>query len=746
MKIYSTLFNLTALVFLLIGCTTSENTDSVNIVKDIAAFNQAVENAKPGDKIVLANGVWENTELIFKGKGTVEAPITLTVQEKGKVTLEGQSNLSISGEYLHVEGLVFKNGYTDTKEVISLRTSKKDLCNNCRVTECVIDNYNNPERFETDYWVSIYGKNNRFDHNHLTGKRNHGVTLAVRLNTEESRENNHRIDHNYFGHRPILGANGGETFRVGTSHYSLTNSNTITEFNYFDRCNGEHEIISSKSCQNIYRNNTFYECQGTLTMRHGNETLVEDNYFFGNGKANTGGIRIINESQTVINNYMEGLTGYRFRGALVIMNGVPNSPPNRYFQVKDSKATNNTFINCDHIQLCAGSDEERSAAPINTVVSDNLFYNDNKDKLFTVYDDISGIDFSNNITGENIESINKTGFTKQKLEFKRNELGILESISELPFKAGIQPKGERATLENTGVSWYPRNEEEVRFNTGKKVAVKAGTNTLLEAIKNSNTGDILELEAGNYIVTKSVDVTHPLTIVGTGDKPNIQFQRTSLFNIENGGSLSLENLMIDGSEAPDAHGNTVIRTSRYSMNRNYKLFIENCDFKKLDINHTFDILRIYQNTFADSIVLRNSTFSTVDGNVLALNKERDDIGIYNVENVLIENCTFTDISGVVLDLYRGGRDESTFGPMLLLKGSRFNNVGKGKRNKAKASLSLHGVQFAQVEDSEFNDSEPVKLHLVVGEPITELRNLKFNNTEKISSNSDAYLIENVTYK
>ena len=122
----------------------------------------------------------------------------------------------------------------------------------------MFDNYNNPERFESDYWVGIYGKNNRFDHNYLTGKRNHGVTLAVRLNTEASRENHHRIDHNYFGHRPILGANGGETLRVGTSHYSLTNSNTVVEYNYFDRCNGEHEIISSKSCQNIYRHNTFY--------------------------------------------------------------------------------------------------------------------------------------------------------------------------------------------------------------------------------------------------------------------------------------------------------------------------------------------------------------------------------------------------------------------------------------------------------------------------------------------------------
>ena len=45
----------------------------------------------------------------------------------------------------------------------------------------------------------MYGKHNRFDHNHLVGKSTVGVTMAVRLDSEESQENYHRIDHNYFG-------------------------------------------------------------------------------------------------------------------------------------------------------------------------------------------------------------------------------------------------------------------------------------------------------------------------------------------------------------------------------------------------------------------------------------------------------------------------------------------------------------------------------------------------------------------
>ena len=33
----------------------------------------------------------------------------------------------------------------------------------------------------------------------------------------------------------VLGSNGGETLRIGTSHYSMFNSNTLVENNYFDR-------------------------------------------------------------------------------------------------------------------------------------------------------------------------------------------------------------------------------------------------------------------------------------------------------------------------------------------------------------------------------------------------------------------------------------------------------------------------------------------------------------------------------
>ncbi len=732
-----------SLVLTFVSCKT-ESKEGI-YVKGIVEFDQAIANAVPGDIIILKNGMWKDTELLFEANGTAEKPITLTVEEKGKVTLEGSSNLRIAGNHLIVKGLVFKNGFTPTNEVITFKKDNETLSNNCRLTECVIDNFSNPERHEPDTWVAIYGKNNRVDHNHLAGKKNRGVTMIVKLNTKESQENHNRIDHNYFGPRQNLGSNGGETLRIGTSHYSRTNSNTLVESNYFDRCNGEHEIISNKSCENTYKNNVFYECTGTLTMRHGNRTLVDGNIFIGNNKPSTGGIRIINGEQTVTNNYAIGLTGYRFRGAFVIMNGIYNSPINRYDQAKDAVVKNNTFINCDHIQLCAGADAERNAPPVNSLMENNIFYNESKDNLFTVYDDISGIAFNNNVLSENIIPIAPTGFKKQKLTLVKNNAGLLVPEDALS-NVGAKLPDTILTKEQTGVSWYPKDLASPTLNSGKTIKVEAGLNTLYDAVVGSSAGDIIELTPSEtYSLSKSIPVKHALSFVSNSEeKPTIVFEKKSLFEIQNGGSLSLEGIRFDGEACPDRTGNSVVTTSKYSMNKNYKLFVDDCDFVNLDVNHSFDVFRVYKNTFADTISIKNSKFKTVSGHVIALDRETDDIGIYNAEYVIMKNNHFEDIGGAALRLHRGGKDESTFGPFLEMDHCTFNNVGFDQRNKYNAAISLYGVQVIEIQNNILNKTKGLKNHLVVGEPIVSILNNDFYDTDKMEVTGDQkYTVENV---
>ena len=722
--------------------------DHGTIVGSVQELEEAVASAQPGDKIYLANGEWNNVELKFRAFGEENRPIELAAQEPGKVIIKGQSNLQISGKYLVVSGLVFKDGYTPTSEVISFKTSKKDLANNTRVTNCVIDNFSNPERFDGDSWVAIYGKNNRFDHNTLVGKGNRGVTLTVRLSTEESRENNHIIEYNYFGPREILGSNGGETLRVGTSHYSRTYSNTIVRNNYFDRVNGEHEIISNKACGNEFRDNIFYECQGTLTMRHGHHTLVENNYFLGNRKPNTGGIRIINEYQTVRKNYLTGLTGHRFRGALVIMNGVPNSPINRYNQVVDSYMENNIVINCDYIQLCAGSDQERSAVPIGSTFKNNLILGNTNLEPFTIYDDVRGIEFAGNVMNEEASAPFEKGFEKVPLELSRNEHGLLVPGQNLVDKIEFGEIKMPVNKEETGAPFYPKDGKIKAFGVGKIKTVASGTNTLLEAIENSRPGDILELDnGGDYLMTKYAFIHHPLTIsTPEGQKAKLMSEKQSFFKIENGGALYFKNVLFHGEESPDQAGNNVISTSKYSMNQNYSLVVENCEVKDLDKNHSFDFLKSYKHTFADSINIINTSMSNVTGAVMTLDMEVEDLGIYNVENVKIIGCTFTEVKHEIANVYRGGTDESTFGPIMTISDVEINNSGNGKRNKIGSVLRFHGVQKLMVDNVRINDSKGIDLHMTNGEPITKISNVTFSNSSGLKTNGEPYESKNIIMK
>jgi poly(beta-D-mannuronate) lyase len=710
-------------------CAFTSLAASAQIVNNVTELHQAVKAAQPGDIITMANGTWEDAEILFDASGTAQKLITLKAQEKGKVILTKKSNLRIAGAYLVVDGLVLLNGQSPTSELISFKKDSKVLANNSRLTNCVIDNFNGPERFDVEAWVVLYGKNNRVDHCNFTNKRNQGVTLTIRLNSPESVENNHQVDHNYFGPRQNLGSNGGETLRIGTSHYCMENSKSIVEYNFFDRCNGEVEIISNKSGQNTYRFNTFFECQGTLTMRHGNETLVEGNVFIGNGVPNTGGIRVINSKQTVRNNYLEGLTGTRFRGALTVMNGVPNSPLNRYVPVTESNISNNTLINCSNVELAAGSDKERSVAPKSTTISSSIFYTESGD-LFNVYDDISGIAFSDNCVSKSTQSPAEKGFSKTDLTFKRNEGGLLIPQGS---KKGIGSNLTiiAATKENTGAAYYKKNEPTVALNSRNKILVKPGLNTLFDAVKKAAAGDIIELTSGTYSLSKVVEISVPITIrsvakKSASEKATILFETSKLFQLNNGGSLHLSNLKIDGKDAPDSPLNAVVATSKYSMNVNYKLMVDNCDFDNLNINNYFNVVKVAQSTFADSISFSNSTFNKVSGAVLGLDKETDDIGIYNAEVVSIENCKFTNIEGAALSAYRGGTDESTPAGTVVVNHCVFENVGNGKKNTTAASVNLWGVQNAEIKNSVFLKSAGMNFHLTVGEPVNKVHHNAFD--------------------
>ncbi len=311
-------------------------------VGDVAGFEAALKQAGPGAVIELESGIWKDVHLRVAASGSKDQPLTIRARQAGKVVLVGDSRLQVGGEHVVVEGLRFEQPCGE--EAIELRLDSKHIAKDCRITQCAV--VGSGGRSQTARMLSLYGRGHRVDHCYFAQKTSAGTSLVVWLGSAEQAWGGHRLDHNHFGPRQPLGKNGGETIRVGDSKTSLQAARCRIEHNLFERCNGEAECISNKSCGNVYFRNRFLEVSGTLTLRHGNGCEVLENAFLGGKARHCGGVRVVGEDHLVRGNHMEDLSGDKERSAICLMNGIKNGPLNGYAPVRRLRLEDNGVLRC----------------------------------------------------------------------------------------------------------------------------------------------------------------------------------------------------------------------------------------------------------------------------------------------------------------------------------------------------------------------------------------------------------------
>ncbi len=750
---------ISSLLILFITCKLAAQTNSIKVT-NINELNDAIKNCKAGNVIVMANGVWNNVEIAFYGNGTKENPITLTAEEKGKVTIEGASNLKIGGNYLEVSGLYFKNGHTPSENVIQFKIDNTKVANHCKVTQCVIEEFTQPNRDVSDHWVEFWGRHNALSNNYITGKSNFGPTVMVRLEGNENIYTYHQITNNHFGPRPRKGGPHGETIQIGNSETSMTPAHVNVSNNFFDRCNGEVEIISSKSNFNSFTNNVFFESEGSLVLRHGNYAKIDGNVFIGNDASKfMGGIRVINTGHWITNNYFYKINGEAFRSALAVMNGIPKAPQNRYNQVTDVVVAYNTFIDCKSPwQFSVGSNvsqsavlpasEIRSARPERVVIANNLIYNEMADTNPIVnYDKVDGVAFKNNlINNENKSEVKPEGLITKDFSVtkKSNDLFVLnENINDVyagfdfetitkdlfgndrnsnknSIGAIVNPVKENAVLIDKtkyGTNWFsPENGK-----TNPKTFNVSTSETLVNALKDANSGDVISLKNGKYLLNSSLIINKPVAIVSANKnrKPELIFtSEKTAFEMHPKGSLTLINLILTGNTLQNT-----FTTLEKNMSKAYDLFIENVEIKNFK-----SVLEVSKGSFADNVSVTNSVIKNCDRGFM-LNKEKNDGGDYNAEFVTITNTTFDNIQEVVLDYYRGGYDESTIGGNLLLKNNTITNSGKAEKDQM--LIKNRGIVNVAFANNTFKNN-PVKVIAILwGEKGQEPGENTISNSGKI---------------
>lgn len=513
-------------------------TYNVNSASQLASVHGQLN---PGDTVIWADGTYSNQTINFNAAGQSGSPITLKAETPGGVEFTGNSEMNIGGSYLIVEGFYW-NQSSGSNGVIEFRESGgnqlSELADHCTIRNCAFDDLSTTAPNKSR-WIILYGQSNTVENCSLIHKNSTGASILVELTYLSGATAGHVIQNNYFYDFPAKDGyasnqNDSEAIRIGVSSEQTADASVLVQHNYFVETNGENEVVSNKSRNNVYFNNTFRRCRGGLVMRHGSGAWVEGNFFLGEGASDSGGIRIIDEDHVIINNYLSGLRGTTWNAALSWVGGNTSSggTSSGYQYVDNVVVAHNTIYDCT--QSIYFNDSPGSTAPTNSYMANNLVYS-TLGELIQGDEDLSpsGITFEGNIL-----SGSSVGYSTS---------GISTSNPSMSLSNGLYRPSSSGPAANAAVSGYSYVDTDIdgqtRPSSGKDVGadeVSGASGSIIRLpIEDSNVG---------YAVGCSFLDSDGDPITGGGDtSPTIT--TTTLPNGTQGSAYS-QTLNVSSGDAP----------------------------------------------------------------------------------------------------------------------------------------------------------------------------------------------------
>lgn len=320
-------------VILLLSLTSVSLFAATITVSSIADLKTAINNAKPGDIILLTDGVYHtDSDISINSTGTAQHPITIGAQtpQGAEISGNGGFNIVSPAAFIIIRGFKFTHA-----------ASKARMGSGTRFCQWLHNVFETPG---TGDYLTIAGSDHEIGYNTLQNKDSLGKFIAIKGTGSQIAERLW-IHHNYFKtHKNQGNRNGAEALQFGLSGFSLSSSNSIVEYNLFEDCAGENELISVKASKVIVRYNTIRNCPAQFTLRHGNFNQVYGNYFF-----NTPGLRIFGDDHIIHSNYFEGCSiGINIgNGGAEVADGAPltsHDRPDRVLIAFNTLVNNKTNI------------------------------------------------------------------------------------------------------------------------------------------------------------------------------------------------------------------------------------------------------------------------------------------------------------------------------------------------------------------------------------------------------------------
>ena len=374
---------------------------TVTINPEMREMRRAGYSVKPGDVIIVKSGMIAGNKsgrhmrgITVIAKGEPDKPIVIKAQEIGKSVL--QYPLELTGEHVVLEGFSFKH-----QGCLVINGS------NVRITRCIWDDS------QAGRWLYVHPwcKAVEIDHCLFQNKtinrkiKKNGNVVSIRVRNQREK---HHVHHNHFRNIPPGGGNNFESLQLMTERGreaefdNPQGTQSVVEYNLFEECHGEGELISLKSHRNIIRHNTFIHNGGYIKTRWAQNCIIDGNFFFGKkipGIRWNDAIQLLGDGHIITNNYFHG-----FNRALLIFAGTdPGWKP-----VFNCVFANNSFINnLTHVDMGTGrTGPGNFQNPRDSVFANNVFLGGGHPISPSAYP-AKNFKWSNNFVSGNSEPVQK---------------------------------------------------------------------------------------------------------------------------------------------------------------------------------------------------------------------------------------------------------------------------------------------------------------------------------------------------
>lgn len=288
---------------------------------------------KPGDQLVLRGSDWKDARFVFGGEGTAEAPILIQASPEAS-PISGRVKIAFFGRHLVISGLTLREGSVgeDNRDVVRLGLGPDRPAEHCIVHRLTIDGINseNPTdwpRLITRYLL-VVGFDNTIANSEFVHLKNYGEVVSTLDHPAAELQSLHILD-NRFIDRPRIDDDPCpyryKIIQIGWHELLAAPAGSLIQGNYFEDCASHVELVSIKASDVFMRNNRFIRCQGAVNIRMGDRALIQNNFFDGEDRPDTGGLRVAGRDHVIIGNMFR-----RLRPAEFSHMRPPPAPPTRY--------------------------------------------------------------------------------------------------------------------------------------------------------------------------------------------------------------------------------------------------------------------------------------------------------------------------------------------------------------------------------------------------------------------------------